>query len=87
MKAYAEKSELPLAKGKYSRPQDDIVFLAGASPLHPALQVQTQLFDFFVHFDISFFRIGVCQQPECICAFCILHFAFCILHSSLVPPS
>jgi hypothetical protein len=25
MKAYAEKSELPLAKGKYSRPQDDIV--------------------------------------------------------------
>ena len=50
--------------GLRARPQDDIVFLAGASPLHPALQVQTQLFDFFVHFDISFFRIGVCQQPE-----------------------
>ena len=35
-----------------------------AAPLHPALQVQTQLFDFFVHFDILFFRIGVCQQSD-----------------------
>ena len=52
------------AKRSADAPQDDIVTFAGASPLHPALQVQTQLFDFFVHFDISFFRVEVCQQPD-----------------------
>ena len=35
-----------------------------ASPLHPVLRVRTQMLYYFVHFDISFFRIWVCQYSE-----------------------
>ena len=44
---FARHEILRVPSGLRAHPQDDIVFLAGASPLHPVLRVQTQLLDYF----------------------------------------